>query len=143
MCANDAADAVLERRDDPATIGVIFRVGAEDQANVQFKPHRVASYLDVAFLEHVEQADLNLGRQIGQLVHAEDAAIAAGNQAEMHGRLAGKIAALGVLDHVDLADQIGHGDVRRGQFFMVTLLRPPTQLACRLRTGRVGPGHSG
>ena len=51
--ANDAADAILERRDDPAPVHVIFRIGAEHQAQVQLKLDRIATNLHVAlFREH-------------------------------------------------------------------------------------------
>ena len=119
----DRADAVLERRDDPAAVGVILGVGREDHADVEVEPDRVAADLDVALLEHVEQADLDLGGEVGQLVDAEDAAIGARNQAEVHRQLAREIAALGVLDHVDLADQVGDRHVGRGQLFVIALVR--------------------
>ena len=90
----DRADAVLERRDDPAAVGVVFGVGGEDHAEVEVQPHRIAADLHVALFEHVEQADLDLGAQVGQLVHAEDAAVGARDQAEVHRQLAGEIAAL-------------------------------------------------
>jgi hypothetical protein len=39
---------------------------------------RVAADLDVALLQDVEQADLDLGREVGQLVDAEDPRLARG-----------------------------------------------------------------
>ena len=144
MRANDAADAVLERRHDPAAVGVILRICAKTRQRSSSSRTGIAANLDVAFLEHVEQADLDLGRQVGQLVHAEDAAIAARDQAEVHGQLAGQIASLGVLDHVDLADQIRDGDVRRGQLFVIALVAArSSRSASRRRAGRSGPGHNG
>jgi hypothetical protein len=74
----------------------------------------------MSLLEHVEQADLDLRGQIGQLVHAEDAAIAPRDQAKVHGQLARQIPPLGVLDHVDLADQVRDRHVRRGELFVIT-----------------------
>ena len=44
------------------------------------------------------------------------------NQAEMHRHLAGEITPLGMLDHVDLADQVGDRHVGRGEFFMITVV---------------------
>src|SRR5690606_14902358 len=38
--ADDRADAVLERRDDAAAVGVVLGVGAEDQADVQVEADR-------------------------------------------------------------------------------------------------------
>ena len=69
--ADDRADAVLQRRDDPAAVGVVLGVGAEDQADVQVQPDRIAADLDVALFQHVEQADLDPRREVGQLVDAK------------------------------------------------------------------------
>ena len=122
MRADDRADAVLERRDDPAAVGVVLGVGREDHADVEVQPDRVAADLHVALFEHVEQADLDLGGEVGQLVDAEDAAVGARDQAEVHGQFAREIAALGVLDHVDLADQVGDGHVGRGELFVIAVV---------------------
>ena len=40
----------------------------------------------------------------------------------MHGRFAGEIAPLGMLDHVDFADQIGDRDIRRGEFLAIAIV---------------------
>ena len=45
-----------------------------------------------------------------------------GNQAVVHGRFIREVSPLGVLDQIDLADQIGDGDVRRGQFFVIAVV---------------------
>ena len=119
MRADDRADAVLERRDDAAAVRVILRVGAKHHAYVEGQPHGEAADLHVPLFEHVEQADLNLRAQVGQLVHAEDAAVRAGNQAEVHHVFAREVPPLGMLDQVDLADQVGNRDVGRGQFFVI------------------------
>jgi len=39
------------------------------------------------------------------------------------GKLVGQVAALGHLDGVNLADEVGDGDVRRGQLLAVAILR--------------------
>ena len=122
MGADDRADPVLQRRDDPAAVGVILGVGREDHADVEVQPDRVAADLDVALFQHVEQPDLDLGGEVGQLVDAEDAPIGARDQAEVHGQLAREVPPLGVLDHVDLADQVGDGHVGRGQLLVIALL---------------------
>ena len=122
MRADHRADAVLERRHDPSAVGVVFRVGREDHRQIEVQPHRVAADLHVPLFEDVEEPDLNLGGQVGELVDAEDAAVGARNQAEMHGHLAREITALGVLDHVDFADQVGDGHVGRGQLFVIALV---------------------
>ena len=64
MRADDRADAVLQRRDDPAAVGVILGIGAEDQADVQVEPDGIAANLHVAFFQDVEQADLDARGEI-------------------------------------------------------------------------------
>ena len=49
-------EAVLERRDDASAAGVVLGVGAGDHEQVERQAQGVAAHLDVALLEHVEQA---------------------------------------------------------------------------------------
>ena len=113
------AEAVLERRDDPAAAGVVLRVGARHDEQVQRQAQRVAAHLDVTLLEHVEQPDLDALGEVGQLVDGEDASVGARHEAVVDGRGVGEVAALGDLDRIDLADQVGDGDVGRGQLLGV------------------------
>ena len=118
-----AADAVFERRDDLAAGGVILRVGGEHQHQVERQPDRVALNLHIAFLHDVEQADLNLPGQVGQLVNREDAAIRPGKQAVVDGQLVGDVlAAARRLDRVDIADHVGDRDVGSGELLDVALV---------------------
>ena len=110
-----AAEAVLQRGDDAAPVRVVLGVGRGDQHHVEGQADLVAPDLDVALLEHVEQADLDALGQVGQLVDGEDAAVGAGHQAVVQGQLVGEVAALGHLDGVDLADEVGDGGVGGGQ----------------------------
>ena len=71
MGANDAADAVLQRRDDPPAIGVILGIGAEDQADIQIQTNGIAANLHIALFQHIEQPHLNPRRQIRQLIDRE------------------------------------------------------------------------
>ena len=87
--AHLGAEAVLQRGDDAAAVGVVLGVGAGDQQQVERQPQRVAADLDVALLQHVEQRDLDALGEVGQLVDAEDAAVGARDQAVVHG-LAGR-----------------------------------------------------
>ena len=87
------ADAVLERRDDLAARGVVLGVGGERHQDVERQADRVALNLDVAFLQDVEQADLDLAGQVGQLVDGEDAAVGARQQAVVHRQLARELQA--------------------------------------------------
>ena len=123
MRADLAADAVLERRDDLAARGVVFRVGGEHQHQVERQADRVALNLHVAFLHDVEQADLNLAGQVGQFVDGEDAAIGARQQAVVDRQLVGDVlAAARRLDRIDVADHVGDGDVGRGELLDVALV---------------------
>ena len=81
----------------------------------------MAANLHVAFFEHVQEAHLDALGEVRQFVDGEDAAVDARQQAEMQRQLVVQIAALGHFDGVHLADQIGDGDVRRGQLLAVAL----------------------
>ncbi len=87
--ADLGAEAVLQRGDDAAAVGVVLGVGARDEQQVERQPQGVAADLDVALLEHVEQRDLDPLGEVGQLVDAEDAAVGARDQAVVDG-LAGR-----------------------------------------------------
>ena len=121
--ANLRSDAVFQRRDDLAARRVVLGIRAEDDRHIERQPDRIALNLHVAFLHDVEQADLNLAREIGQFVDGEDAAIGARQQSVVHGELARQfVAAARRLDGIDVADQVGNGDVGRGQLFHVAML---------------------
>ena len=68
MRADLGAEAVLQRRDDAPAVGVVLRVRARDEQQVERQPQRVAAHLDVALLEHVEQRHLDPLGEVGQLV---------------------------------------------------------------------------
>ncbi len=105
-------------------VGVVFGVRREHHAKIQIQTHRISANLNVAFFQHVEQADLDLRRQIGQLVDAEDSPVCPGNQSEMHRQLAREISPLRMLDHIDFADQVGDRNIRRGQLFVIAVVAP-------------------
>jgi len=81
-----------------------------------------AANLHVPFFQDVEQPHLDFWGQVGQLVHAEDTAMAAGNQPEVQHLFARQGLATGMLDEVDLTDQIGDRHVGSRQLFVVPLL---------------------
>ena len=112
MGADFRADTVLEGGDDLAAGGVVLGVGGEDDRNVKREADGVALNLDVAFLHDVEEGDLDLAGEVGDFVDGEDAAVGAGEEAVMHGELGAEVlAGAGGLDGVDVADEIGYGDV--------------------------------
>ena len=107
MRLDQRADAVLELRDHLAAAVVRRRVGGEEDQHVDVELDRVAADLHVALFEDVEQADLHQLVQLRDLVHGEDAAVHARDQAEVQ-RLLGRHAdAAGQLGRVDLADDVG------------------------------------
>ena len=105
--ADLAAEAVLQRRDDAAAVRVVLGVGRRHEQHVERQPDLVAADLHVALLEHVEQADLDALGEVGQLVDGEDAAVRPRHEAVVQRQLVGQVAALGDLDRVDLADEVG------------------------------------
>ena len=120
--ADEGAVAVFEGGDDAAAVGVVLRVGAGDDVDVQGEADAVAADLDVALFHEVEEADLDALGEVGEFVDAEDAAVGAGDEAEVNGEFVGEVAALGDLDGVDLADEVGDGDVGGGELFGVALV---------------------
>lgn len=120
--ADDGTDAVFEGGDDAAAVGVIFGVGGEDQAEVEGETDGEAADLDVAFFEDVEETDLDFGGEVGEFVHAEDAAVRAGNEAEVHDVFVGEVTSFGVFDEVDFSYEVGNGDVGGGEFFVVAVV---------------------
>ena len=118
MRADLGADAVLERRDDLAARRVVLGVGREHQRHVQVQPHRVSFDLDVSFLHDVEESHLNLAREIRQLVDGEDAAIRPRQESEVHRQLVGQeMPPTRRLDRIDVADDVGNGDIGRRELF--------------------------
>ena len=122
MGADLGSEAVLERGDDAAPVGVVLGVGRRHQHHVEGQADLVAPDLHVALLEHVEQSHLDALGQVGELVDGEDAPVGAGHQAVVHGELVGEVAALGHLDRVDLADQVGDRGVGGGQLLAVAVV---------------------
>src|SRR5262249_19955697 len=116
-------EAILQRRDDAPAARVVLGVGAGHDDDIERQVDAVALDLDVALLHQVEETDLDLLREVRQLVDGEDAAMAARDETVVDGLLVGQIAALGHLHGIDLADEVGHGDVRRGELLAVALRR--------------------
>ena len=123
MRANLGADAVFERRDDLAARRVVLGIRAEDEGDIERQANRISLNLHIAFLHDVEERDLDFSREIGQLIDGEDAAVGARQQAIVHRELAREVLiAAGRLDGVDVADEVGYGDIRSGELFNVTVV---------------------
>ena len=135
--ADLGAEAVLQRGDDAAAVGVVLRVGAGHEQHVERQPQRVAADLDVALLQHVEQRDLDALGEVGQLVDGEDAAVGARHQPVVHGLRVAERAALGHLDRVDVADEVADAGVGGGELLAVPLVAVlPARPAARRRARR-------
>jgi hypothetical protein len=106
------AEPVLQRRDDPAAVGVVLRVGRCHQQHVERQPQRVPADLDVALLHHVQQRDLDSLGQVRQLVDRDDPAVRPRDQTEVNGLRVAQTAALGDLHRVHIADQVTDRRVR-------------------------------
>src|SRR6185437_12580582 len=132
MRANFRADTVFHWRNDFAARRVIFGIRGEDEQHVEGQAHGIALNLHVALLHDVEEAHLNFPGQIRQFVDGKKAAIGARQQTVVDRELVGKIAAaFGRANRVDVADDVGNGHVRRGEFFDITAIaRKPGDLDC-------------
>src|SRR5690348_1151833 len=118
-----AANAVLERGDDFAARGVILGVCREAELHVEGEPHRIAFDLDVALLHHVEQSDLYLTGQIGELVQREETAVGPRQHAIVDRELVGKqVSTARRLDWIEVTDQVRDRDVRRGELLDVSII---------------------
>jgi len=97
-----------------------LRICGEDEKHVERKAERVALNLDVALLHDVEEAYLNFSGEVGKLVDGEDCRDSRGQKAVMNGEFVGEVAATACgANWVNVADDVGDGDVGRGEFFDV------------------------
>ncbi len=74
-------------------------------------------------MHDVEQADLNLAREVGELVDGENAAVGAGQKSVVDGQLTRDVVtAAGRFDGIDVADHVGDGDIGCGEFLHVAVI---------------------
>ncbi len=146
--ADLGADPILERRDDLAARRVVLGVRREDHQDVERQADRVALNLDVTFLQDVEQADLDLARQVRQLVDREDAAVRARQQPVVHRQLVAEAqAGARRLDRIDVADHVGDRHVRGCELLDVAVLarqprdRQRVSLGPHARAARAADGR--
>ena len=122
MGADLAAEAVLQRGDDAATVCVVLRVGAGHEQHIQREPDLVTAHLHVALFEDVEQTDLDAFGEVGNLVDREDPPVGARHQPVVQGQLVAEIATFGDLDGIDFADEVGDRGVGRCQLLAITVV---------------------
>lgn len=76
--------------------------------------------LDVPLLHDIEQGDLDLGGEIGELVDRKNPSVGPGEEAKVNGQRTAKVeAGPGRPDGVDITDQISHRHVRSRKFLYV------------------------
>lgn len=90
VCEDLCAYAVFEWCDDGAAVGVVFGVGGEDELDIEWYADVEATYLDVSFLEDIEECDLEACLEVGQLVDDEYESVAAGYEPVVDGVLVGE-----------------------------------------------------
>ncbi len=118
-----AFDAVFERSDDAAAVGVVFGIGSEHEHDVYGEAEFEAADLHVAFLEDVEECHLDAGLEVGQFVDDEEAAVCAWDEAEVDDALIGiREAEVGGFDGVYVAHEVCDADIWGGEFFDVSLV---------------------
>ncbi len=71
-------DPVLQRRNDTSPVGIIFRIGRENELHVEQQTDLKSADLDVAFLKDVEQRYLYARLEIGQLIDHKDTSVRTG-----------------------------------------------------------------
>ena len=120
MGADLDVEAVFQRRDDAAAARVVFRIGARDDHDVEGQADLVAFDLDVLLFHQIEETHLNFLRQVGEFIDGEDAAVRARDETVVDRFLVREVAPLGDFDRIDLADQIGDGNVGSRELFAVT-----------------------
>src|SRR6266566_4280295 len=75
VCQDLGADTVLQRCDYFSSCCVVLRICRKHQHYVKRQTYRITLNLHVAFLHDIEESDLNLSRQIRQLVDCKNAAV--------------------------------------------------------------------
>src|SRR5207245_6832544 len=117
-------DAILELGNDLAAAIVGGRVGREEDQHVDVELHGIATNLDVALFQNVEEPDLDQLIQLRYLIHGKDPAVHAWDEAEVESffcRHAGTAGELGRIDFADDVRELGAG----GEALGITLLAWP------------------
>jgi hypothetical protein len=109
-------------RGDASAVRVVLGIGRGDDQKIERQADQMSPDLDVPLLHDVEEPHLDALGEVGQLVQDEDAPVSPREQAVVDGELVGEVPALGDLDRIDLADQVGDRDVGRGELLPVPAL---------------------
>src|SRR5205085_2606311 len=111
---------------------VVLGVCRETQLYVQGKANGISLDLHVAFLHHIEQANLHLAREIRKFVEREDAAVGARQHPVVNRQFIGEhVPSSRGTNGIEISNHVGDRHVRRGE-----LLHIPA-VAIDPRDGRV------
>ena len=122
MCPDLGADPVSEWRDDLPARCIVFRIRGKHHHYVQRETYRVSLDLNVPLLQDIEQTDLDLASQIGELIDGEDPSVGARQQAVMDRELVRKIqSCFGCPDRIYVTDHVGDCDIGSCQLFNIAL----------------------
>ena len=105
--------------------GVVLGVRARHQNQVERQAKGVSAYPDVPFLQDVEQRHLDTFGQVWKFVEAEDTPVGPWHQPEVDGFRVPEGPPFRNFHRVDVADQVAHTGVRRGQLLPVALAAVP------------------
>ena len=122
MRADLRTEAVLQRRDDAAAVGVVLGVRRREEHNVEREPHLEPSNLDIALFEHVEQTHLDSLRQIGELVDRENTSVRSRDESVVQCEFIAEVSTLGHLDWIDLTNKVSNRRIGCRQLLAVSLV---------------------
>ena len=109
------SNPVLQGRDDSSPGGIVFGICREYEEHVDGQANRKSFYLNIALLHDVEQTDLNLGSQVGELIDGKNSPMSSWQQSKVNVFLGRECRALGGrLDGVQIPDDVGDGHVGCG-----------------------------
>src|SRR5262245_58859183 len=98
--------AILQRGNGPAATGIVFRVGAGDDDDVERQADLEPFDLNVFFLHQIKQTNLDLLSQVREFVDGEDAAVGTRNKTIVDSLFISQIASFGHLDGINLTDEV-------------------------------------
>ncbi len=112
------ADTILQRSDYLSARGVVFRVCRKHQHHVERQTHRVTLNLHVALLHDIEETNLNLPGQIGQLIDCKNASVRPWQQTVVDCQfIAQQVAAFCGFDRIDITDDVSDSHIGSGELF--------------------------
>ena len=116
-------DAILERRDDLASCGIILRIRGEAEQHIEHEAHGIPFDLDVALLHDVEKADLHFAGEVGEFVQGEDAAVGPRKHPVVNGKfVAQDVPATRRLDWIQVTNEVRDRHIGSREFLHKSLV---------------------